>query len=119
MKRERDCLKWKTSAVLMAAAFLGPLWPQDAAAEIRESLTMAAVDSLATPGTLVVFDIDNTLIEPTVTLGSDQWFYWYVAELEAAGRTARRAVDEANDVWNRVQSAISEGRSKWRWVRLR
>jgi hypothetical protein len=81
--------------------------PLAAAAEIRESTSVAPVDALATPGTLVVFDIDNTLIEPTVTLGSDQWFYWYVAELEAGGRSSREAIDLANDVWNRVQPAIA------------
>ena len=68
---------------------------------------MAPVEALADIDTLVVFDIDNTLIEPTVTLGSDQWFYWYAARLESEGLTPTAASDAANAVWNKVQPAIA------------
>jgi hypothetical protein len=107
MRSARFCRQGVHAGATAALAMLLSTLPLAAAAEIRESTSVAPVDALATPGTLVVFDIDNTLIEPTVTLGSDQWFYWYVAELEAGGRSSREAIDLANDVWNRVQPAIA------------
>src|SRR5687768_551444 len=54
--------------------------------------------------TLVVFDIDNTLIEPTQTLGSDQWFYHLMQKVKAEEKLDdERAIDRAMEIWNAVQ----------------
>jgi len=45
-----------------------------ARAEIIEVKNMAAVANLIDQDSLVVFDIDNTLIQPVQSLGSDPWF---------------------------------------------
>lgn len=78
-----------------------------AVAELRESPAMALVEQLASDDTLVVFDLDNTLIEPVQTLGSDQWYYHLVAQLQAQGRDETQAHAEANAIWNRVQLATA------------
>ncbi len=64
---------------------------------------MAALDGIVGDDTLIVFDLDNTLIEPVQTLGSDQWYYHLVSALRATGRDERAAHTEANNIWNRVQ----------------
>lgn len=48
--------------------------PLIALAEIRESFSILDVAKEARPGDVVVFDIDNTILEPTQTLGSVQWY---------------------------------------------
>ena len=37
---------------------------------------MAEIVPELTPETLLVFDIDNTLVEPVGNIGSDQWYYY-------------------------------------------
>lgn len=57
-------------AVLLCAA--------SARAEMREIKTMADVVPAIATGTLLVLDIDNTTLEPTGQLGSDQWYYYLI-----------------------------------------
>lgn len=45
-----------------------------ASAEIIEIKSVQEISNYLYPETLLLFDIDNTLIEPVQTLGSDQWF---------------------------------------------
>lgn len=40
--------------------------------------------NIVRPGSLVFFDLDNTLISPTQTIGSDQWFYWHMLKFNPA-----------------------------------
>jgi len=69
-----------------------------------EIYKMLDIEREIVAGTLVVFDIDNTLIEPVQMLGSDQWFYALVDDIrrEQVGEAA--AVDRAMAIWNAVQS---------------
>jgi hypothetical protein len=54
--------------------------------------------------TLVVFDIDNTVLEPMQTLGSDQWFYHLLQKVKAEEKLDdERAIDRAMEIWNAVQ----------------
>lgn len=55
---------------------------------------------------LVVFDIDNTLIEPVGTVGSDQWFYYLYSIYKMQGLNEKQQDEKAVKVWNQVQSKI-------------
>ncbi len=73
----------------------------------EELLHMRDLERAIVPGTLVVFDVDNTLIEPKQMLGSDQWFYALVEQIGADEHLDEdRAVDRAMKIWNAVQADI-------------
>jgi len=74
-----------------------------ARAEIREAPSM--VDALADirPGDVVVFDIDNTLLETPQVLGSDQWYTANVAALVKSGLSEDQAGAIALKQWDQVQ----------------
>jgi hypothetical protein len=56
------------------------------------------------PGVLVVFDIDNTVVEPVQTLGSDQWFYHLMQRVKEEEKLDdEHAIDRAMEIWNAVQ----------------
>jgi Protein of unknown function (DUF2608) len=91
-------------------------------AEIKEGSRMSEILATAKPDTLVVFDIDNTLIEPRQTLGSDQWLRAEITKQVAAGLQAGdvRSVAEAKSqesvlaAWKKIQlvtevSAVEPG----------
>lgn len=79
-----------------------------ASAEVREIASMAEiVPSLAT-GTLVVFDIDNTLVEPVGNIGSDQWYSYLVKAVsrDDAGLTPEQAEAKAGEAWAKSLAAV-------------
>lgn len=56
--------------------------------------------------TLLVFDVDNTLITPTTAIGSDQWFYC-LYDVYGKKPLENRGLDKKlMDFWNQVQSKI-------------
>lgn len=82
-------------------------------AEIVEIKHMDELNRYLDGNTLIVFDIDNTLIEPVQTLGSDQWFEHRVKELVEQGSTLDDALTETRYEWNSIQgvtqvSAVEE-----------
>lgn len=44
--------------------------------------------------TLVIFDIDNTLLYPKTLIGSEQWFYSVVKKYEDEGMTTQQAINK-------------------------
>lgn len=84
----------------MKLALLGLLIASAARADVREIKSMAEIVPELTPGTLLVFDIDNTLVEPVGNIGSDQWYAYIVKagardwELSADGAESR-----AGEIW--------------------
>lgn len=54
--------------------------------------------------TLLVFDIDNTIMEPAQTLGSDQWFYHRIDEYQEKGYSSQEALEMALAEWMAVQN---------------
>lgn len=56
------------------------------------------------PHTLIVLDLDNTLIEPVQQLGSDQWFYSQIARYEEEGMPKEDALERALADWMAVQN---------------
>jgi hypothetical protein len=53
--------------------------------------------------TLVILDIDNTLMRPTQTLGSDEWFCDYYQKCLAACRDSKQARLQAVDLWHQIE----------------
>jgi len=77
-------------------------------AEIREIKTLSEILPSITPDTLLVFDLDNTLIVPDGDLGSDHWFYFLLRKYQEIDHlSADAAEDRAMEVWNRVQSGLA------------
>lgn len=72
--------------------------------KIVETVNMSEVYKHLTPETLIVFDIDNTLIEPVQELGNDQWFYHRLKELEDQGRTSHDALGQTLREWHAMQN---------------
>lgn len=72
--------------------------------EINEVLHFEELKKYVTPDTLVILDIDNTLIEPVQTLGSDQWFYHQFEGYVNAGMSKSKALEKALAEWTAVQS---------------
>jgi hypothetical protein len=72
--------------------------------EIIETVCFKDVALHLEEGTLLIFDIDNTLMEPAQQLGTDQWFYHRVDEYEKKGCCLKDAIDFALPEWMAVQS---------------
>ncbi|MCK6547094.1 DUF2608 domain-containing protein [Myxococcota bacterium] len=71
--------------------------------DVREIMQMADALASVGPDTLVVLDIDNTMIEPVGMLGSDQWFYHLLDRAKAEGVDEDVALTRVMDLWNAVQ----------------
>ena len=77
-------------------------------AEVREIASMKEIEPALAPGTLLVFDIDNTLLSPVGNIGSDQWYY-YLAKAIARDEPAldEAAVQaKADDIWTRTLDRV-------------
>ncbi|CRX38870.1 DUF2608 domain-containing protein [Estrella lausannensis] len=75
------------SVVLISLIFRLP-------ALIVETHSIESVRTHAGPTTLILFDIDNTLIEPVQELGTDQWFEHRLTEYKALGLPAGEAKEK-------------------------
>jgi len=78
-------------------------------AEVREISTMAQIRPELTPATLLVFDIDNTLVEPIGNIGSDQWYYYLVKAIARDDKTltADAAEAKAGEIWSKTIKTVS------------
>lgn len=75
-----------------------------AGAEIVEIRYMHELFSHIEEGALVLFDIDNTLMQPVQELGSSQWFEHRVREFENGGMTRDKALETVLPEWVAIQS---------------
>lgn len=90
----------KTIIILM---FISP----SSFSEVHEIQSMEEIVPFIDDDTLVVFDIDNTLIEPYNFLGSDTWYYYLVDYLQKVHNlTNDSARRQAEDIWNRTQPLV-------------
>jgi hypothetical protein len=78
----------------------------DGRTETREISTMKEILPSLGRDVLLVLDIDNTLIEPTGNLGSDQWYYYLVKRRVASGLARAEAERRTLALWNDVQWLI-------------
>ncbi len=74
-----------------------------ATAEIRQIEKMKDALADVSVGDVVVFDIDNTILEPVQTLGSDQWFEYLVKKYEEQGQDHAQAIASSQKDWGLVQ----------------
>jgi len=75
--------------------------------KVQEIRSMHEIHEDITPQTLVVFDIDNTLMSPTGNLGSDQWFFYLKHLYGLQGLGEKESLDKANRIWNKTQELIT------------
>jgi len=68
-----------------------------------EILRMSDIVEHIDADTLVIFDLDNTLIQPKQMLGSNQWYDFIVGRFLAGGLELNVAIDAALKDWNAVQ----------------
>lgn len=66
--------------------------------------TMDDIYSHITKECLVIFDIDNTLLEPAQELGNDQWFYARLNYYKKKGLNHTIALDKALSEWHSIQN---------------
>jgi hypothetical protein len=72
--------------------------------EIVQTNTMKELYDHLQPGMLIVFDIDNTIIEPKQTLGSDQWFHHRMDEYKSYGYSDSNSLEFALREWMAIQN---------------
>ena len=76
-------------------------------AEVREIKSMKEILKEVDSQTLLVFDLDNTLMEPLQSLGSDQWYYYIIKKYKEVDKLSdQEAYDKADKVWNQTQWLI-------------
>ncbi len=71
--------------------------------ETIEIQNMEEIHQYLQPDTFIVFDIDNTLIEPIQELGTDQWFYLQLASYLENGMLFKAALSKALAEWHAIQ----------------
>jgi len=85
--------------------------------EIIEIHNMSEIHQYIKPNTLIVFDIDNTLLEPAQELGSDQWFYRQFEKYLESGMLLKSALNQTLAEWHAIQcltkvNIVEEGTAK-------
>ncbi len=86
----------KTLSVLLLFSSL-------ASAEVIEVKNMNSILPFIKQDTLVVFDLDNTIMETPQMLGSDQWFDHAVETKIHSGENKALAVDTVARLWSHIQ----------------
>jgi phosphoserine phosphatase len=99
MKGLAGSVKKMLSILLLVLILTSTAW-----AEIREIRSMKEILPSIDRETLVVFDLDNTIMEAAQTLGSDQWFDYLVKKFQQEGMAAGDAVEKAAGMWARVHT---------------
>lgn len=61
---------------------------------------MAEIRPELTTSTLLIFDIDNTLVEPVGNIGSDQWYYYIEKAYARDGLDSAAAEAKAGETWS-------------------
>lgn len=72
--------------------------------DIIETMTFTSLKDYISPQTLVILDIDNTLMIPVQELGTDQWFYHRIKNYEMQGLLRQQALEKALAEWTAIQS---------------
>lgn len=71
---------------------------------ILETETLASIKPYlgGSEAVLIILDLDNTLIEPAQSLGSDQWAWARVGELQTQGVPREEALSQVGKEWLKV-----------------
>jgi len=73
-------------------------------AEIIEIKTMQEIHPFVGKESLIIFDIDNTIMETQQTLGSNQWFEHRFASLQKQKLSVSEALEKALHEWSSIQN---------------
>lgn len=73
-------------------------------AEIIEVKNFGEIEKYASTETLLILDIDNTLLMPAQELGSDQWFHHRLCHYRKQGKTYPEALELALPEWEAIQN---------------
>ncbi|MCH9611916.1 MAG: hypothetical protein S4CHLAM102_03900 [Chlamydiia bacterium] len=90
----------KISRITLFFTLICPLF---ASAEIIETNRFDTINEHITEDTLILLDIDNTLIEPTQEMGTNQWFEHRIKLYAESGLSKRDALEYALSEWTAVQ----------------
>ncbi len=71
-------------------------------AQVIETATTAEALAHADSDTLLIFDLDNTIVMPAQTLGGEEWFDYLVEEDLKKGTEKSVAIERALKIWNQV-----------------
>lgn len=82
--------------VFICFSFLGA---RPLSGEVLESSDISSMLVFAQPNALLVFDLDNTLIEPNQQLGSDQWVGYQLESLTKKGLSSKEALQQVLPRW--------------------
>jgi len=74
--------------------------------KILETKNIVDVLSHVDAQTLVIFDVDNTLIEPTQQIGGTAWFTHMLKKFEARGIQEADAIPQIYVLWKEVQQVV-------------
>lgn len=73
-------------------------------AKIIETNEIESILDYAKPNTLLLFDIDNTLMEPVQELGNDQWFRYQLKKYLKEGLSESLALKKALSEWRSIRN---------------
>ncbi|HEY2810962.1 MAG TPA: DUF2608 domain-containing protein [Rhabdochlamydiaceae bacterium] len=71
--------------------------------EVLELQHFREIDAHITPETLIVLDIDDTLLIPSQMLGCDEWFRYRIEKYSKAGMNASSALEKSLAEWESVR----------------
>ena len=71
---------------------------------VYESMDIADVEKHVDQDTLLIFDLDNTIMEPKQQLGTDQWFYYTIQRRIKQGMDKTEALEETLSHWMALQN---------------
>lgn len=98
--KKETVMKTKIKLCTLAFSLVASL---PARASVEELSTYANAPAITQPNTLIVFDLDNTIIAPTQTLGSDQWGSVQQKRFREQGLAAEEAIDRGVAEFAEVQ----------------
>lgn len=75
----------------------------DLSAIIIETAQFSEITRYLRPHTLIILDIDDTLLLPVQTLGTDVWFLYRLNTYKAQGMCSEDALDKALAEWEAVR----------------
>lgn len=70
-------------------------------AKIIDIKQMSEMPQHVTSDTLIIFDIDNTILEPAQEFGNDQWFYHHYEKIKA-DKTHPMTLDDLLAYWHKI-----------------
>jgi len=73
---------------------------------IQEAKSFEEIRQFARPDTLLVLDIDNTLICSKQAFGGDGWFWTQLEKAKKEGAAAQQAKDKVLTLWFQVQEIL-------------